>query len=66
MNAALIAQLLNAGFALINGMRQMGFTTADINMRLERVDQGGEAITADEVQEKLDALKSEIERGRSL
>ena len=66
MNAALIAQLINAGFAIINGMRQLGFTTADINLRLERVDQGGEAITIDEVQAKLDALKAEIDAGRAM
>lgn len=66
MNAVLIAQIINAGFAVISGFRRFIGTNAQITARLDRVDMGEAAITVAEVEAQLDSLQDEITRGRGL
>jgi len=64
MSANTLAVLINAAFQIIAAVRRLGMSSDEINDRLDAVDQTGEAITAEEVQEKLDDFQSVIDAGR--
>ena len=66
MNAALAAQAINWAFSIIAGIRRMGMATDEINARLDRVDRGEEAITADEIRSNQDAWQNALNEGREL
>ncbi len=66
MNAAIIAEVLNAGFSLIATLRRQGMTNAEINARLDLVDQGGKAITVDEVDAQLSAWQQALNAGKQM
>lgn len=66
MNAVVVAQLINAAFSIIAGLRRMGATNLEITARLDAVDAGGDAISVAEVQSRLDDFQAEIDRGRGL
>ena len=66
MNAQLVAAVINGAFQLIASLRRFGMTNQEINMRLERVDNGEDPITIDEVQTKLDDFQAAIDEGREL
>lgn len=64
--ALLVAQALNGAFALIAAWRRKGMTEAEIAERLNRVDAGGEAVTAEEVIASEDAWQAAIDEGRTI
>ena len=66
MNAAALAQIINAAFSIIAGARRFLGSTDEINERLARVDAGGEAITVAEIQAKQNEWQSAIDAGRDL
>lgn len=65
MSAQTLAVLINAAFQIIAAVRRLGMSSDEINDRLDAVDQTGEAITAEEVQEKLDDFQAAIDAGRA-
>lgn len=64
--AQLIATALNGAFTLIAEWRRKGATDAEIAERLKRVDQGGEAVTVEEVIASEDAWQAAIDEGRAI
>lgn len=64
--ARLITVALNGAFTLIAEWRRKGATEAEIAERLDRVDNGGEAVTVDEVIAAEDAWQAAIDEGRDL
>lgn len=65
MNPATIAQIINAMFSVIAGLRRFIGTNEQIKARFERVDRGEDAITIAEVEAALDDWQQAIDDGRS-
>ena len=59
------AKFLTAGFQVVAAMRRFAAANADLALRFEAAD-GGEPVTAEEVDQMFAALQAEIDRGRDL
>lgn len=66
MKGQVAVQLINAAFSVIATIRRMGMATEEINERLDRVDNGGVAITIEEVREGQTDWQTAIDEGRAL
>lgn len=66
MKAELITAVINGAFQLIASLRRFGMTNQEINMRLERVDNGEDPITLEEVNNKINRMEAAIATGREM
>lgn len=66
MDPQLVAAVINGAFTVINSLRRMGMTADEINARFDMVDAGGEAITVEQVQTKLDDFQAALDAGKEM
>lgn len=66
MSPELAQVLINGAFTIVAGIRRLGMSTQEINERLNRVDNGQDAVTVEEVRGKLDSWQDAIDEGRAL
>lgn len=64
--AQLIATALNGAFTLLAAWRRREITEAELKTRLDAVDAGGPAVTADEIMAAEDAFRRKIDEGRAM
>lgn len=64
--AQLLATALNGAFVLLAGMRRKGLTDREIRERLDRVDAGEPAVTAEEVIAAESEWQAAINEGRQI
>ena len=64
MTSTEIAPSINLALAVLASYRHLAGADAELKARFDAIDAGGEGITAEEVQQKLDDWQSAIDQGR--